>query len=96
MPAGPFDFIAASETFEHLRHPRREMENLHQSLKTGGLLGVMTAFWEEALFVNNWHYRRDFTHLCFYRAESFAWMAEHFGFALLWTDARRVVILQKL
>lgn len=96
MPDGPFDFIAASETFEHLRHPREEIGRIYENLKPGGLLGVMTAFWEEALFMNNWHYRRDFTHLCFYRMESFAWIQEHFGFARRWTDNARVIILEKL
>ena len=96
MPEGPFDFIAASETFEHLRHPREEIGKIYENLKTGGLLGVMTAFWDEAQFAENWHYRRDFTHLCFYRLESFAWIQEHFGFACRWTDERRVIILEKL
>ncbi len=95
-PDGPFDFIAASETFEHLRHPREEIGRIYENLKPGGLLGVMTAFWEEALFANNWHYRRDFTHLCFYRLETFAWIQENFGFACRWTDERRVIILEKL
>ncbi len=95
MPDGPFDFIASSETFEHFRQPRREIGRIRQHLKAGGLLGVMTAFWEEASFRNNWHYRRDFTHLCFYRAETFAWIQRNFGFARLWTDHRRVIILQE-
>ncbi len=95
-PEGPFDFIAASETFEHLRHPRKEIRRIYENLKTGGLLGVMTAFWNEALFANNWHYRRDFTHLCFYRLESFAWVEAHFGFARRWTEDHRVIILEKL
>lgn len=95
MPDGAFDFIASSETFEHFRRPRRELGRIRGRLKAGGLLGVMTAFWEERLFMNNWHYRRDFTHLCFYRAETFTWIARHFGFARLWTDHRRVIILQK-
>lgn len=93
---GPFDFIAASETFEHLRHPGEEIGRIYEYLKPGGLLGVMTAFWDEALFAENWHYRRDFTHLCFYRLETFAWVQERFGFASRWTDARRVIILEKL
>lgn len=95
-PEGPFDFIAASEVFEHFRRPAREIGRIRRNLKTGGLLGVMTAFWEESLFLNNWHYRRDFTHLCFYRLETFAWIEERFGFSRLWTDARRVIILEKL
>lgn len=95
MPDGPFGFIAASETFEHFRRPAREIGKIHELLEPGGLLGVMTAFWEEALFRNNWHYRRDFTHLCFYRLETFRWIEERFGFSRLWTDGRRVVILRK-
>lgn len=95
MPDGPFDFIAASETFEHFRRPAREIAKIHELLKPGGLLGVMTAFWDESLFINNWHYRRDFTHLCFYRPETFRWIEERFGFSRLWTDGRRVVILKK-
>ena len=95
-PEGPFDFIASSETFEHLKHPREEIGKIYKNLKTGGLLGVMTAFWEEALFADNWHYRRDFTHLCFYRLETFAWVEAHFGFARRWTEDHRVIILEKL
>ncbi len=95
MPEGPFDFIVASETFEHLRQPGKEIENICENLKPGGLLGVMTAFWEEALFMNNWHYRRDFTHLCFYRLETFVWIEEHFGLKRRWTDERRVIIFEK-
>ena len=26
-----------------------------------------------------WHYRRDPTHVVFYREETFAWLAAHFG-----------------
>ncbi len=96
MPDGPFDFIASSETFEHFRRPAEQLWKIHDNLKTGGLLAVMTAFWDKTLFMNNWHYRRDFTHLCFYRLETFAWIQENFGFSRLWTDYRRVIILKKL
>jgi SAM-dependent methyltransferase len=96
LPEGPFDFIASTETFEHFRHPREEIQRLRDLLKPGGLLGVMTAFWEEKTFRNNWHYRRDFTHLCFFRRETMDWICRAYGFQVLWCDEERVTILKRL
>ena len=95
-PSGPFDFIASTETFEHFRHPRKEIGHLRAMLRTGGLLGVMTMFWSENAFRSNWHYRRDFTHLCFYRRETMDWICRAFGFELIWCDGRRAAILRRL
>lgn len=92
---GPFDFIASSETFEHFRRPGEEMVRLRGLLHPGGLLGIMTAFWDEETFVRNWHYRRDFTHLCFYRKESMEWIGRSYGFEIIWCDGERVTILQR-
>ncbi len=95
-PEGPFDFIVSTETFEHFRHPRREIERIRALLRPGGLLGVMTAFWSEEVFRANWHYRRDFTHLCFYRRETIEWICDAFEFETLWSDEKRAVILRLL
>ncbi|MDA1001470.1 MAG: class I SAM-dependent methyltransferase [bacterium] len=94
-PEGPFGFITSTETFEHFRNPRGEIEKLRALLSPGGLLGVMTTFWEEALFKGDWHYRRDPTHLCFYRRESFDFIAAEWGFRILFCDDSRTLILQK-
>ncbi|MEE9275257.1 MAG: class I SAM-dependent methyltransferase [bacterium] len=94
-PAGPYAFIASSETFEHFRRPGEEIARLLALLAPGGILGVMTAFWEEETFRANWHYRRDFTHLCFYRRETFEWIARAFGLETLWCDGERVIILRR-
>jgi len=94
-PEGPFDFVASSETFEHFRAPAEEIARIRGLLRPGGLLGVMTAFWEERTFKDNWHYRRDFTHLCFWRRETFDWAAREFGFEALWSDGERVILLRR-
>ena len=95
-PEGPFDFIVSTETFEHFRHPRREIERIRALLRPGGLLGLMTAFWSEEVFRANWHYRRDFTHLCFYRRETIEWICGAFGFEAIWCDEKRAAILRLL
>ena len=95
-PRGPYDFIVSTETFEHFRRPGEEIARLCSLLRAGGLLGVMTAFWSEAVFRANWHYRRDFTHLCFYRRETMTWIAAAFGLEILWCDEKRVVIFRRL
>ncbi len=95
MPGSSFDFITSTETFEHFRRPAEELRRLHTLLRPGGLLGLMTAFWEEATFRNNWHYRRDFTHLCFYRRETMDWIGEAFGLDIIWCDGERVTIFRR-
>ncbi len=95
-PEGVFDFIVSTETFEHFHRPRRELERLCALLSTGGLLGVMTSYWDEETFRANWHYRRDFTHLCFYRRETLEWICGAFGFELIWSDGVRAAILRRL
>lgn len=95
MPEGPFKFITSTETFEHFRHPGEELRRLHTLLLPGGLLGVMTAFWDEITFRNNWHYRRDFTHLCFYRHKTMEWIGGAFGLDIVWCDGERVTIFRR-
>ena len=95
IPTEPFDFITSTETFEHFRHPGEEIIRLRDLLKPGGLLGVMTAFWDEDTFRNNWHYRRDFTHLCFYRRETMDWICGAFGFEIISCDGERVTIFRR-
>ena len=77
--AQSYDFIACSEVFEHLHHPAREMALLARLLRPGGLLAVMTRFQTDDARFANWHYRRDPTHVVFFRARSFEAMAEAIG-----------------
>lgn len=62
-----YDFITCTETAEHFHRPAEEFDRLGRLLKPGGWLGVMTCFQTEDARFANWHYRKDPTHVVFYR-----------------------------
>jgi len=73
--AQQYDFITCSEVAEHFHHPAEEFDRLGAMLKPGGWLAVMTSFQTEDARFGTWQYRRDPTHVVFYRAETFARIA---------------------
>src|ERR1019366_6293630 len=77
-----YDFVVCTEVLEHLRRPADDLARLEVLLKPGGLLGVMTGVLEGDASFGDWWYRRDFTHICFYRPETLAWIARRFGWEL--------------
>lgn len=71
-----YDFITASEVFEHLYDPRAQLARLFDALRPGGVLAVMTSMTPaspEAFAA--WHYIRDETHVCFYAQATFEHIA---------------------
>jgi SAM-dependent methyltransferase len=74
-----YDFVTCTEVVEHLHQPARVFRQLEGLLKPGGWLGVMTCFQTDDDRFANWHYRRDPTHVVFYRERTFAWLAERYG-----------------
>ena len=74
-----YDFIAASEVVEHLHNPRAELDKLWGCLKPGGLLGIMTRLLTEKIDFDNWHYKREDTHVCFFTKESFEWLGSRWN-----------------
>jgi SAM-dependent methyltransferase len=88
-----YDFITCSETVEHFSSPRSEFDRLHRMLRPGGWLGIMTEMLEDDQAFTEWHYVRDPTHVCFYRAETMAWIAARYGWGLE-RPARNVTLFQ--
>jgi len=74
-----YDFITCTEVVEHFHDPATEFERLHSLLEPGGWLGIMTRFQTDDERFANWHYRRDPTHVVFYRPGTFKWLGERFG-----------------
>lgn len=74
-----YDFITCSEVIEHFHHPAQEFRRLDALLRPGGLLAVMTCFQTEDARFANWHYRRDPTHVVFYRAATLRTIASRHG-----------------
>jgi SAM-dependent methyltransferase len=64
---GSYDFITCTETAEHFHEPAAEFDRLDRLLRPGGWLGLMTCFQTEDSRFLNWRYRRDPTHVVFYR-----------------------------
>jgi SAM-dependent methyltransferase len=91
---GRYDFIACSEVAEHFHDPRSEFRKLDGLLKPGGWLGLMTGVLRENVDFANWHYRRDPTHVCFYRPETLRWIARALGWRLDSLDGN-VVLFRK-
>lgn len=66
--SGSYDFITCTEVLEHLHNPSAVLDLFNQILRPGGWLGVMTEFQTDDSRFARWHYRRDPTHVIFYRA----------------------------
>lgn len=62
-----YDFITCTEVLEHVHNPRAVFELFNRILRPGGLVGVMTEFQTDDSRFEKWHYRRDPTHVIFYR-----------------------------
>ncbi|MCE9618627.1 MAG: class I SAM-dependent methyltransferase [Planctomycetes bacterium] len=73
-----YDFIACSEVAEHFHQPLEEFTKLHRMLRPRGVLAIMTNFQTEDSRFADWHYRRDPTHVTFYREETFQVIARRF------------------
>jgi SAM-dependent methyltransferase len=70
-----YDFITATEVVEHLHQPAEELNKLWNCLKPGGWLGIMTKQLVSRQAFNNWHYKRDLTHVCFFSRKTFHWLS---------------------
>ncbi|XOZ33783.1 class I SAM-dependent methyltransferase [Halomonadaceae bacterium KBTZ08] len=76
---GRYEGITCTEVVEHLHAPARTFQLLDQLLLPGGWLGVMTCFQTDDERFAHWHYRRDPTHVVFYRESTLHWVAARFG-----------------
>jgi rubredoxin len=81
-----YDFITASEVVEHLHYPRRELDRLWSCLQPNGWLGIMTKRVIDREAFAAWHYKNDLTHVCFFAAETFHWLANDWGATLILVD----------
>lgn len=88
-----YDFVTCTEVAEHFHRPADEFDRLGRLLRPGGRLAAMTCFQTDDARFAGWHYRRDPTHVVFYREATFRVIARQRG----WTceiPAKDVAILQ--
>lgn len=77
-----YDAITCTEVVEHFHDPASEFQRLHALLRPGGWLVVMTRFQTEDSRFAGWHYRRDPTHVVFYRPETLEQIGRRLGWAV--------------
>lgn len=75
---GPYDFITCTEAAEHFHNPAAEFRKLDRLLKPGGWLGLMTCFQNDDARFAGWYYRRDPTHVVFFREATFRCVANEY------------------
>lgn len=74
-----YDFITASEVVEHLHRPGFELNRLWSLLKSGGIMGIMTKRVQSVETFSTWHYKNDPTHVVFFSATTFRWLADYWS-----------------
>ena len=89
-----YDFITCTETVEHFHQPHAEFRKFNKLLISGGWLGVMTNFQTDDAQFAQWHYRRDPTHVTFYREATFTCIAADLGWHCKF-PARNIVLMRK-
>ena len=89
-----YDAVMATEVVEHFHHPHDGFKEMLASVRPGGLLAIMTSLQDDDAAFAGWYYRRDPTHVAFYREETLAFIAKEFDLKLD-RISRNVTIFQK-
>ena len=92
--AATYAFVTCTEVAEHFHAPAREFERLCQLLRPGGWLGIMTCFQTDDASFAAWHYRRDPTHVVFYKCETLAFVAGRLGWQFE-SPAKDIALMRK-
>jgi hypothetical protein len=88
--------IALHEVAEHLREPGTVLASLVSLLPEGGILAIRTRFApDDVPELERWWYRLDPTHIGFFRARSFAWLAGSLGLDLLLCRPPDLAVLRR-
>jgi SAM-dependent methyltransferase len=74
-----YDFVTCTETAEHFHRPWQEFAKLMSLVRPGGWLAIMTCFQTDDARFRNWHYRKDPTHVVFYREKTLGHLAASRG-----------------
>ena len=89
-----YDFITCTEVAEHFHQPADEFARLDRLLRPGGCLAIMTCFQTDDERFAAWHYRRDPTHVVFYRKETFLHLAGRYSWRCE-IPAKDIVLMHK-
>lgn len=89
-----YDYITATEVFEHLHDPAEVMVQLAGMLNAGGTIAVMTEMVIAPERFVDWWYHTDPTHVSFYSLQTFEWVASQHGMSVVY-PRKNVVFLNR-
>ena len=90
-----YDCITCTEVLEHVFDPMSMWKRLLSLLSSDGVLALMTHFHLGTSETPSWWYLRDNTHVTFYSARTFAWVAQKFALDILYNDEVKTVVLKR-
>ncbi len=89
-----YDIITSTEVFEHFYDPIRNIEKILKLLNNGGILSIMTSFVKPLPEFYEWWYIRDITHVSFYHAKTFEFIAEKYGLEIIYSNNKNIIVLK--
>lgn len=91
-----YDLVTATEVFEHLKDPLQTLGLLKEHLTMNGMIAIMTLFHpnDEDAF-NQWHYRREDTHISFFTQKTFKILAKMVDMHCIIADEKNMVVLKQ-
>ena len=89
-----YDFITATEVFEHLQNPAKTIQMLWSLLKQQGILAIMTKLVIDRQAFSRWHYKNDETHIVFFSRDTFDFLAQKLN-AEIYYYQNDIVLLRK-
>lgn len=89
-----YEFVTCTETAEHFHRPAEDFARLRRLVRPGGWLALMTCFQTDDARFAAWHYRRDPTHVIFYREETFRHLAHKWRWSVD-IPAKDVVLMRR-
>ena len=91
-----YDLITSTEVIEHISDVHEVMRLFTAHLNPQGYLAIMTQFHtNEKEGYLKWWYRRDPTHISFFRPHTFEKLAIYYDLVLLFSDDKKLILLQK-
>lgn len=91
-----YDFIFATECFEHFFSPKKELNSICKLLNNEGYLCIMTELKQDCTDFAGWYYKNDPTHVCFYNEKTIQYICNEYNFKRIYTDGRRAIILKRI
>ena len=89
-----YNFITCAEVVEHFFNPHEEFNKIDNILEKNGWLGLMTSFMTEDYLFKDWYYRRDPTHVVFYKKKTFEVIASQRNWNLIF-PCNNIVLFNK-